>query len=93
MKEELKEVRNKMWWYYDKKKIKGLIFKEGDMVYLFTKNIEIKWLLYKLDYKYIRLYKIKWVVKKDIYELDLLPKVRLYLVYYISYLELAADTI
>ena len=63
------------------------------MVYLSTKNIETKRLLYKLDYKYIGLYKIRRTVKKDIYELDLLPKVRLYPVYYISYLELAANTI
>ena len=82
-----------MYWYYDKKKIKGPIFKEGDMVYLSTKNIKTKRPSHKLNYKYIGLYKIKWTVKKDVYKLDLLPKVRLYPVYHISYLKLATNTI
>jgi hypothetical protein len=93
MKKELEEVRDKMRRYYDKKKVEGPTFKEGDMVYLSTKNIETKRPSHKLDYKYIGPYKIKKQVKKDVYELDLPPKVRLHPVYHISYLESAADTI
>jgi hypothetical protein len=55
---ELKFVRNQINHYYDLKRIKRLSFSEGDIVYLATKNISIKRPSKKLDYKYIRLYKI-----------------------------------
>ena len=44
--------------YYNSKRIRGLTFLEENIVYLSIKNIIIKQLSYKLDYKYIRLYKI-----------------------------------
>ncbi len=63
------------------------------MVYLFIKNITMKRLSYKLDFKYIGPYKIVKKVLKNNYELDLLPKVRLYLIFYILLLELAEGMI
>ena len=46
-----------------------------------------------MNYKYIRPYKITKKISENNYKLDLLLKVRLYLIYYISFLESAADTI
>jgi hypothetical protein len=39
---ELKFIRNKIIKYANKKRIKGLIFSEGDIVLLAIKNIKIK---------------------------------------------------
>jgi hypothetical protein len=63
------------------------------MVYLAIKNITTKRLSYKLDYKYIKLYKVKRKILKNNYKLDLLLKVRLYLIFYIILLKLAANII
>jgi transposase InsO family protein len=93
MKKELEHVRQRMKRYYNVKKVEGPTFKEGDMVYLSTKNITTKRPSHKLDYKYIGPYKVKRQVKKDVYDLDLPPKVRLHPVYHISFLESAAGTI
>ena len=43
----------------DKSKIKGLIFKEGDKVFLLRKNWKTKQLLQKLDYIRIRPFQVK----------------------------------
>jgi hypothetical protein len=93
MKIELEFVRKCMKNYYDLKWLKGLTFLEGDIVYLAIKNIKIDQLSHKLDYKYIRLYKIIKKILKNNYKLDLLPKVRLYLVFHVLLLELVADII
>jgi hypothetical protein len=90
---ELKFIRNQINHYYDPKRIKGLSFSEGDIVYLATKNISIKQPSKKLNYKYIRLYKILQKISENNYKLDLPPKVRLYLIVYITLLESAADII
>ena len=54
------------------------------MVYLVTKNITTKKPNKKLDYKYLGLYKITKKILKNNYQLDLPPKVRIYLIFYIS---------
>ena len=54
------------------------------MVYLATKNIITKKLSKKLDYKYLRLYKVIKRISENNYQLDLPPKVRIYLIFYIS---------
>ena len=54
------------------------------MVYLVIKNITIKQLNKKLDYKYIGPYKIIKKILENNYKLDLLLKVRIYLIFYIS---------
>ena len=54
------------------------------MIYLATKNIIIKRLSKKLDYKYLGLYKITKRISENNYQLNLPPKVRIYLIFYIS---------
>ena len=46
-----------------------------------------------MDYKYIRPYKITKKILENNYKLDLLLKVRLYLIFYISLLKLVVDII
>ena len=77
--------------YYNQKKLKRLTFSEENMVYLATKNIIIKKLNKKLDYKYLGLYKMIKKISKNNYQLDLPPKVRIYLIFYISLLKDATN--
>ena len=57
------------------------------MVYLIIKNIIIKRLNKKLDYKYIGPYPVIKKILKNNYKLNLLLKVKSYLIFYISLLE------
>ena len=57
------------------------------MVYLIIKNITIKRLNKKLNYKYIKPYLIIKKILKNNYKLNLLLKVKIYLIFYISLLE------
>ena len=57
------------------------------MVYLATKNIIIKKLSKKLDYKYLGLYKVIKRILENNYQLDLPFKVRIYPIFYISLFE------
>ncbi len=63
------------------------------MVYLITKNIKTKRPNQKLDFKYIKPYKIIKKISENNYKLKLLPKVKLYLIFYVSLLKLTADII
>ena len=74
--------------YYNLKVFKGLDFKEGDKVYLFTKIFESKWLSKKLNYTKIGLFKIINKVTEVLYRLNLLLKIKIYSVYHIAILEL-----
>ncbi|KAH7461789.1 hypothetical protein FOMA001_g18899 [Fusarium oxysporum f. sp. matthiolae] len=93
LKTELEFVRKRMQKHYDPKRLKGPTFKEGDMVYLSTKNIKTDRPSHKLDYKYLGPVKIKRKTGEDRYELDLPPNIRCHPIYHISMLESAADTI
>ena len=73
--------------YYNQKRSKGLTFSEGSMVYLVIKNIITKKFSKKFDYKYLGLYKVIKRILKNNYQLDLPPKVRIHLIFYISLLE------
>jgi len=66
--------------YYNLKKFKGLDLKEGDKVWLLHKNFKLRWLSKKLDYVKIGLFKIAAKISKVIYKLDLLIKMKIYLV-------------
>ena len=68
-----------------------MIFSEGNIIYLVIKNIIIKQLNKKLNYKYIGPYLIIKKILKNNYELNLLLKVKIYLIFYISLLENAAN--
>ena len=52
-----------------------------------TKNIITKRLSKKLDYKYIEPYKVTKKILENNYQLDLLPKVRIYLIFHIFLLK------
>ena len=66
MKIKLKFVRQQISKHYNKKRLKRLTFKKGNIIYLATKNIIIKRFNKKLDHKYLKLYKvIKKVLKNN----------------------------
>ena len=73
--------------YYNQKVFKGLNFKKGNKIYLFIKNFKSKRLSKKLNYIRIKLFKIINKVIKVSYRLDLLLKIKIYLVYYIAMLK------
>jgi len=66
--------------YYNLKKSKGLDLKEGDKVWLLYKNFKLRQLSKKLDYIKIGLFKIIEKILEVIYKLDLLVKIKIYLV-------------
>ena len=63
------------------------MLKEGDRVYLFRRNIKIKQLYDKLDFKKEGLFLIEKKVYRDIYKLKLPLKLKIYLIFYIGLLE------
>ena len=63
------------------------------MVYLLTKNITTKRLTKKFDVKFLNPFPIKKKISKNNYELKLLTKIKLHLIFYISLLKSAADII
>ena len=73
--------------YYDQKVSKGPDFKKGDKVYLLTKNFESKRLNKKLNYIKMGPFKIISKVMEVLYRLNLLLKIKIYLVYYIVMLK------
>ena len=70
-----------------KKVFKGLNLKRGNKVYLLTKIFESKWPSKKLDYIKMGLFKIINKIIEVLYRLDLLLKIKIYLVYYIIILK------
>jgi hypothetical protein len=75
--------------YYNKSKLEGSRFREGDLVYLLRRNIKIIRSSNKLDYKKFGPFKIKRNIKNISYEFYLLFTIRIYPVFHISLLELA----
>jgi len=73
--------------YYNLKKSKGLDLKEGDKVWLLHKNFKSRQLSKKLDHVKIGLFKIAGKISEVIYRLDLLVKMKIYLVQHIIILE------
>ena len=66
--------------YYNFKIFKGLDLKERDKVWLLYKNFKLRRLSKKLDYVKIGLFKIAAKISEVIYRLDLLIKIKIYLV-------------
>ena len=83
----VKLVQNYIKRYYNQKVSKGLDLKKGDKVYLLTKNFKSKQLSKKLNYIKIRPFKIISKVIKVLYRLNLLLKIKIYLVHYTTILE------
>ena len=73
--------------YYNQKVSEGLDLKKGDKVYLLTKNFKSKRFSKKLNHIKIGLFKIINKVTEVIYRLDLLLKIKIHPVYYITMLE------
>jgi len=83
-----KLVQERIRKYYNLKKFKGLDLKEGDKVWLLYKNFKSRRLSKKLDDVKIGLFKIVVKILGVTYKLDLLVKMKIYLVQYITILEL-----
>ena len=83
----IKLVQEYIKKYYNQKVFKGLNLKKGNKVYLLIKNFESKRFSKKLNYIKIGLFKIINKVTKVLYRLDLLLKIKIYLVYYIAILK------
>ena len=66
--------------YYDKKRSKGLNLKEGNKVWLLYKNFKSRWLNKKLDYIKLGPFIIAANILEVIYRLDLLAKMKIYLI-------------
>ena len=66
---------------------KGLDFKKGDKIYLFTKIFKSKRLSKKLNYIKMGPFKIINKVMEVLYRLNLLLKIKIHPVYYIAMLE------
>jgi len=73
--------------YYNLKKSEGLDLKEGDKVWLLYKNFKLRQLSKKLDYIKIGLFKIMERILEVMYKLDLLVKMKIYLIQHIVILE------
>ena len=74
--------------YYNLKVFKRLNLKKGNKVWLLYKNILNRRLSKKLNYIKLGLFKIKKKIIKINYKLDLLAKIKIYLVQYIAILKL-----
>jgi hypothetical protein len=75
--------------YYNKLKLGGSRFREGDLIYLLRRNIKTIRLSNKFDYKKFGPFKVKRNIKDISYELYLLFTIRIHPVFYILLLELA----
>ena len=73
--------------YYNQKVSEGPDLKEGNKVYLLTKNFKSKWPSKKLNYIKMGLFKIINKVTEVLYRLDLPLKMKIHLVYYITMLK------
>ena len=82
----LKKAQEAQAKYYNKKHT-PYTFKAGDKVYLNGKNIKSIHPSKKLDYKYYGLFKIEKPIGKQVYQLKLPEKMKIYNVFYISLLE------
>jgi hypothetical protein len=89
LKWDIKRLNKAVKRYYDKKRIKELILKKKNKIYLLRRNIKIKRPSSKLDFTKLELFEIE--EKKGFlnYKLRLLEEIRFYLVFYIILFELA----
>ena len=74
--------------YYNRKRSKGSALKEGDKVQLLYKNFKSRQLSKILNYIKLGLFKVVVKVIEVMYKLDLLAKIKIYLVQHIVMLKL-----
>src|SRR6266702_8259725 len=79
--------------YYNKKKLEGLDLKEGNKVWLLHKNFKSKQPNKKLDHVKLGPFKIVIKISKVMYRLDLLAKIKIYLVQHVIMLKPAKGDI
>jgi len=85
--QEIQFITKKIKIYYNKTRFKDITLKKNK-VYLFTRNIATKRPSKKLNYKKIKLFKIKRNIKGISFKLDLLKIIKIYLIFYVSFLKL-----
>jgi hypothetical protein len=78
----------KTMFYYNRYYNIEPILKKKDKIYLIQRNIQIKQPNTKLDHKKLGLFKIKKIIGLVNYKLVLPKTINIYLVFYISFLEL-----
>lgn len=89
----MKFVVERNIYYYNRKYNQELILKEKDKIYLFWKNIETKKPNTKLDYKKLKLFKIKKIKEFLNYKLTLSKSMNIYSIFYISLFKLVFSEI
>jgi hypothetical protein len=73
--------------YYNRKRLEGPRFREGDKVYLVRRNIRTKRPSEKLDHRKFGPFKIVRCIRNTNFELQLPPSMRIHPVFHISLLE------
>ncbi|TPX16414.1 uncharacterized protein E0L32_012424 [Thyridium curvatum] len=87
LKTELEFVQERVRHYYNRKRMKGPSFSEGDMVYLLRKNITTKRPSDKLDHKKLGPFKIVQRISTSNYRLSLPKTMRIHPIFHVSLLE------
>jgi len=82
-------IAKKLRIYYNKTRFKNITLKKENKVYLLTRNITIKKPSKKLNYKKIRLFKIKKSIKGISFKLDLFKIIKIHLMFYALFFKLA----
>jgi hypothetical protein len=85
-------IKKKILYYNKYYNIKPIL-KKRDKIYLIQQNIQTKQPSIKLDYKKLGLFKIKKIIRLINYKLVLSKTINIYLVFYISLLELVLSGI
>ncbi len=79
--------------YYNIKKMKRPSFEKGGKVYLFYKNIIIKQLSNKLDFKKFGLFIIIYKISRSNYKLLLFKTMQIHSIFYVSLFELILESV
>ena len=94
LKEELEFVRTRIKKFYDKNRLEGPCLEEGGKVYLISRNLRIKRLSRKLDFRKTGLFRVSKKILENNYILALPITIRLRTnVFYILLLELAPTNV
>ena len=80
-------LQNRMKHYADRRRVEGPTLKEGDKTYLLRKNIKTTRPSSKLDWKKLGPFRIKRIISKVNYELELPKESGVYPVFHVSLLE------
>ena len=75
--------------YYNSKRLASPRLREGNLIYILRRNIQIIRPSDKLDHKKIGLFRIKRNIRDINYELYLPPTMRIHSIFYVSLLKLA----